>query len=210
MLKKLCNCCLLERGHFLEACQKKQRDINSAERELKHREWLERQKRNAIRQAEREQRQAAWEQRHAAWERRHAAWQQREAQRASQKLAETTDETSTVASEGLDDDWTAPAKGLDFDWTAPAAKPVAQPKALAQPLEQVEAPAEPVKQLKFTADEWKELLKVKKVLREIAVIDGLVLSGKKVDALQQAKLNRRTELEGCLVMYKDRAGYQKP
>jgi len=196
MLRPMCNCDLLEGRHFEDLCQKKMRAIV---REQNHREWLEQQERNAIwrarldeRRASAETRQVEAAKRRADWERRYALWQEHEARRAAQKVVATTEEASTVASEDSDG-WTAPI----IDMMAPA-KPPAEPRPAA-----VQHPT-------FTADEWKELLKVKKVLRDIAAIDDLVVAGKKVDALQLAKLSRRSELEGCLVMYKDRAGYAKP
>lgn len=171
------------------------REQRREEREQKHYEWLQRQEEREQKRFEWLQRQEEREKRRADWERRHAVWQRHEARRAAHKQAEASDESSTVASEGVLDDWTAPAP-MEPALPAPVEEP-ALPAPVAQPRE-------------FTMDEWKQLLKVKKVLREIAVIDGMLHEGKTIDVLQAAKLQRRADLEGCLVMVQERAGYAKP
>merc|ERR1712066_980217 len=58
--------------------------------------------------------------------------------------------------------------------------------------------------LVLTEQETREARKYAKLLREIAVIEDNVSRGQKVDKKQMEKTQRRTEIEGTLVMKKVR------
>merc|ERR1712217_780824 len=59
----------------------------------------------------------------------------------------------------------------------------------------------------LTEQETKDARKYAKLLREIIAIEANIARGDKVDKKQLEKVQRRTEIEGTLVMQKIRAGY---
>merc|ERR1712151_1412225 len=61
--------------------------------------------------------------------------------------------------------------------------------------------------LALTEQETREARKYAKLLRAFAVIEENISHGEKVDKKQMEKAQRRTEIEGTLVMTKVRAGY---
>lgn len=210
--KPMCTCSLVAGGHFSSECA----PIRRSEAAKKHREYLQRQEQNLADKKVREEKKAKAE---ADWDRRQGQKASDRADRehrlssierrlqAKQNIRDVAVEkrfpestsASTAASEAGEDDWKAPAPGVEDLWNdAPAAQKPADAPVGKKPL------------FTFSMDEWKELQKVKKLLREIDAIDGMQLEGKKLYQNQLAKQQRRTELENCLVMVKDRAGCARP
>lgn len=214
VLKPTCPCKLLPGGHFHSECAR----LWEARRAAKKQSGEEKtQVARPLTRAEKEQRlQEEQRQRDAAVEARFgkptskAQEEQRKRDAAVEAHFGTRDDVSTVASE-TGDDWNLPVPGADDDWSSPA--PVGQlPVTVAKPLVPVPTPQVPTEKplFTFTMAEWKELQKVKKLLRDIEVIEGMQAQGKKLYPNQLAKLERRAELEGSLVMVKDRAGCARP
>lgn len=217
VLKPTCPCKLLPGGHFHSECARlwEARRVAAAKQSGEEKKPVARpltdQERRA-RRAEKEQRlQEEQRQRDAAVEARFgkpktkAQEEQRKRDEAVEAHFGTRDDVSTVASE-TEDAWNLPVPGADNDWSSPSPATVAKPPA---PVSTPPVPAEkPL--FTFTMAEWKELQKVKKLLRDIEVIEGMQAQGKKLYPNQLAKLERRAELEGSLVMVKDRAGCARP
>merc|ERR1712203_192841 len=67
--------------------------------------------------------------------------------------------------------------------------------------------AEPSPLPMLSVPEEKEARKLERKLREVAQLEDRRSQGESLDVLQLAKVARRAELEGALVMQKVRAGY---
>ena len=61
----------------------------------------------------------------------------------------------------------------------------------------------------LTEDEEKQARKVEKKLREIAALEARLAEGETLEDLQQKKVDKKSEFEGCEVMRKLRSGYRR-
>lgn len=62
---------------------------------------------------------------------------------------------------------------------------------------------------RLSEPEEQQARKYEKVLREITKLEGRAGAGERLEPNQLAKINRRTEIEGTLVMQKLRAGHRR-